>query len=131
MTHEIYEGGVYRICKKFEFSAAHHLPLMPDGHKCKRVHGHNYVVSVVIESDKLDDVGMVVDFGELKIFKSWLDVTLDHHDLNERLNGIHPTSENLCKHFYDHLLDRFNVVKVRVSETDGTWAEYINCKKPA
>jgi 6-pyruvoyl-tetrahydropterin synthase len=58
-------------------------------------------------------------------------MTLDHHDLNERLNGIHPTSENLCKHFYDHLRDRFNVVKVRVSETDGTWAEYVNFKKPA
>lgn len=35
---------MYRIGKRFMFEAAHHLPDLPEGHKCARLHGHSYTV---------------------------------------------------------------------------------------
>ena len=55
---------MYRISKQFTFSASHELAQMPDGHPCKRVHGHNYVVEVELSSIRLDDYGMILDYHE-------------------------------------------------------------------
>lgn len=84
MNHKEYRGGVYRICKRFDFCAAHHLPMMPAGHKCARPHGHNYKVFVVLEARSLDEFGMVTDFANLGVFKSWLTTAYDHQDLTTR-----------------------------------------------
>ena len=97
---------------------------MPDGHKCKRLHGHNYEVRVWLETDTLDDKGMVQDFSDLKVFGKWLKSIYDHRCINDVLTGVHPTAENLARHFYEHIRDRFPVVKVRVYETASCFAEY-------
>lgn len=103
---------------------------MPDGHKCKRLHGHNYEVRVWLEARELDANGMVRDFADLKVFASWLKTIYDHRCINDVLTGVHPTAENLARHFYEHIRDRFPVVKVRVYETDGAYAEYIGEVSP-
>ncbi|GAB3832077.1 6-pyruvoyl tetrahydropterin synthase family protein [Dactylosporangium cerinum] len=65
---------MYTIGKRFGFSAAHHLPGLPDGHKCGRHHGHNFSVEVVLGADALVPPGFVRDFGELGPFR---DAALD------------------------------------------------------
>ena len=120
---------MYTIGKKFTFEAAHHLEGLPDGHKCGRVHGHSYVVEAVLASSVLTGPGFVVDFGELAPLRDYLRDHLDHQDLNEVLDFA-PTSERLAVHIYDwcvqhlDLPESVHVVKVRVSETDLTFAEY-------
>jgi 6-pyruvoyltetrahydropterin/6-carboxytetrahydropterin synthase len=119
----------HTIGKRFTFSASHHLPGLPEGHKCGRLHGHNYRVEVVIGASGLAEPGFVTDFGDLAPLKTYLDATFDHRDLNEALD-VPPTSENLAAHvaawFVANLEPRIagRLVSVRVSETDSTWAQY-------
>jgi 6-pyruvoyltetrahydropterin/6-carboxytetrahydropterin synthase len=115
---------MYRIRKEFHFSASHVLEGLPVGHPCGRLHGHNYVVTVELASEELDFVGFVVDYGELKEFKRYIDQEIDHRNLNTVLPG-QPSAENLARHFYNFCRDRWpETVAVSVSETPKTWAEY-------
>ncbi len=63
----------YTITKEFAFSASHQLEGLPPEHQCARLHGHNYKVVVVLESDNLNGVGFVRDYGELKQVKEYID----------------------------------------------------------
>lgn len=53
-----------RIGRTYRFESAHYLPLVPDGHKCKNLHGHNYRMEIVLQG-KLDARGFVTDFAEI------------------------------------------------------------------
>ena len=56
------------IFKEFTFEAAHFLPNVPDDHKCKRLHGHSYHVTIYVEGDIAENEGWVIDFGQLKVY---------------------------------------------------------------
>jgi 6-pyruvoyltetrahydropterin/6-carboxytetrahydropterin synthase len=116
---------MYRISKRFSFSASHQLGHLPEGHPCARLHGHNYEVEVEIQSPCLDDRGFCqVDYGELRTFQNYLDSALDHRHLNDVLD-VRTTAENLAKHLYGKAREVSPfVAAVRVSETPKTWAEY-------
>jgi 6-pyruvoyltetrahydropterin/6-carboxytetrahydropterin synthase len=116
---------MFRISKRFEFSASHQLGHLPDGHPCRRLHGHNYVVEVVIESPVLDDRDFCqVDYAELDPFKKYLDEYFDHRHLNDVLD-VPTTAENLARCLYGVAKGVCPfVAAVRVSETPSTWAEY-------
>lgn len=116
----------YEIQKEFHFSASHQLEHLPEGHQCARLHGHNYLVVVVLGSDTLNADGFVRDYGELKPLKEYIDNALDHRHLNNVLN-FRTTAENLACHLYNLCVNEFGweeVVEVRVSETPKTWASY-------
>lgn len=115
---------MFRITKEFHFSASHQLEGLPDGHQCGRLHGHNYIVEVVLTWQSLNGVGFVVDYGDLAPFKKYLDQEIDHRHLND-LFEFQTSAENLAKHFYDWCAARWPQTRaVRVSETPKTWAEY-------
>lgn len=115
---------MYTISKEFHFSASHQLKGLPDVHPCSHMHGHNYVVTVELQSDKLNDVGFVVDYRELDGIKQWIDNTLDHKHLNDVL-PFNPTAENMAKHFFTIFKQLQPCVSaVVVSETQKTSARY-------
>lgn len=115
---------MYIITKEFHFSASHQLEGLPAEHQCARLHGHNYIVQVVLQSESLNDVGFVVDYGDLKPLKRYLEDCLDHRHLNDVL-PFQTSAENLAKHLYDWCKKQWReTVAVRVSETPRTWAEY-------
>lgn len=114
----------YKIWKEFKFAASHVLHGLPEGHQCGRMHGHNYLIEVELESDELDQTGFVVDFGELKPIRTWIDNTLDHRHLND-IFPFNPTAENMAEFMYNHFKTIFSqIVAIRVRETDTSWAEY-------
>lgn len=85
------------IRKHFDFEAAHRLPLVPEGHKCGRNHGHSYRATLVFECEEDELVaGMVVDYAE--IAKAWepLHEALDHMMLNDVPGLENPTTEVLA-----------------------------------
>lgn len=47
------------------------------GH-CSRIHGHNWDIKVTFACSEFDNNGFVVDFGELKYIKKYIDDNLDH-----------------------------------------------------
>ena len=84
------------IFKEFTFEAAHLLPNVPEGHKCARLHGHSYHVTIYLSGDVGETTGWVIDFGDLKIrFKPICD-RLDHRYLNDIEGLENPTSENIA-----------------------------------
>jgi len=112
----------YLISKTFRFAAAHHLPRLPEGHKCRRVHGHNYAVTLVLEAGRLDEQGMVLDYGELDEVRSWIAHTLDHRDLNDVLGDL-ATAEALADYVYSTWQAAYpRLCEVTVSETPDTTA---------
>jgi 6-pyruvoyltetrahydropterin/6-carboxytetrahydropterin synthase len=120
---------VFEVYVRTDFSAAHSLR----GYKgnCARTHGHNWIVEVFVKCKKLDEIGIGVDFRDVK--KSLKDVlkALDHFNLNElpAFREANPTSENIARFLYHELGRRLNsdvanVAKVKVSETPGAGASY-------
>lgn len=115
---------MYTITKQFAFSASHQLFNLPKDHQCARLHGHNYRIEVVLKSDILNKTGFIVDYGELKTLKDFLDKHVDHRHLNDVFD-FNPTAENLARHLFRFCKDRWKqTCAVRVSETEKTWAEY-------
>ncbi|MEM7032603.1 MAG: 6-carboxytetrahydropterin synthase [Chloroflexota bacterium] len=115
---------MYRIAKQFHFSASHNLVGLPEGHHCARVHGHNYIVELILEAEALDETGFIIDFGDLKPFGDIIENELDHRHLNDVIPG--PTSsENLACYLYQRAKAIWpEVARVRVCETPKLWAEY-------
>ena len=119
----------FTIAKRFSFSASHALTAVPEGHKCRRTHGHNYEVELVCAADELDERGMVVDYFDLDPVKRFIDETVDHRHLNDVVPG-EPTAERLAWWLFESLKSELppevtsRIVAVRVEESPRTWAEY-------
>ena len=112
-----------------EFSSAHCLK----GYcgNCSEKHGHNWSVQVFIRSEKMDEIGIAVDFKALKRELDALLLTLDHKDLNTvpPFDKLNPTSENLAMYIYKTLGEKLNgngikVHRVRVGENQSSGASY-------
>ena len=116
---------MYIISKQFSFSASHRLQQLPTDHPCYRLHGHNYIVEIVLQAEKLDRDGFVLDYRALEPFKQIIDNELDHRHLNDILGEV-TTAECLAKWLYERAYALWPGIMyaVRVSETPRTWAEY-------
>ena len=116
------------ITKEFAFSASHVLDTLPSWHKCARMHGHNYTVTLELAAprERLDEHGFVRDYGELDVFKKWVDEVLDHRHLNDVMPQGQPSSaENIAAWIYDTWLPEFpELAAVTVCETPKTSATY-------
>ena len=84
------------IFKSFTFDSAHFLPNVPEAHKCRRMHGHTYRLTVYLEGNLDPNLGWVVDFAELKnVVKPVID-SVDHYVLNDIEGLENPTCEKLA-----------------------------------
>lgn len=116
---------MFVISKQFAFSASHQLSSLPEGHKCKRLHGHNYVVTLKVAADELNGHGFVMDYGDLAPFGAWVAEHFDHRHLNDCMGETPTTAEQIARHLYGVACSfGWNVVSVAVSETPKTEALY-------
>jgi 6-pyruvoyltetrahydropterin/6-carboxytetrahydropterin synthase len=131
---------MYRVTREIDFCYGHRL-LNYDG-KCRHLHGHNGRAVIVLESDKLDERGMLVDFTDIKRkVQKWIDDTLDHtmllrHDdpilpllkqHGERVfvMQVNPTAENIARLIFDHAREAgLPVVEIILWETNQCHAAY-------
>jgi 6-pyruvoyltetrahydropterin/6-carboxytetrahydropterin synthase len=106
------------IWKEFTFEAAHLLPNVPDGHKCKRLHGHSYRVRVYVSGDLDPTLGWVVDFADIREVCEPIRLELDHYYLND-IDGLeNPTSEVLARWIWQRLKPALpSMSKIEVGET--------------
>lgn len=113
-----------QVFREFTFEAAHQLQHLPDGHKCRRLHGHSYRVEVHVAGDVDPVTGMVIDFAEIKTAFQPLHNRLDHYYLNE-IDGLgNPTSENLARWIWDRLAASLPLAKIVVRETCTSGVAY-------
>lgn len=113
------------LTKTIRFEAAHWLPCFPEGHKCRRLHGHSFVVDVVVEGEVDPAKGYLMDFGEIKAATAPVELALDHYCLNDIEGLENPTAEMLAMWIYNRLKPTLPLLAmVRVRETCTTVAEY-------
>lgn len=113
------------LVKDFRFEAAHFLPNAPEGHKCRRMHGHSFRGEVAVRGDVDPVTGWLIDFGDLKRAVDPLVTQLDHYLLNEIPGLENPTSEVLAVWLWDRLAPNVPLLhRVTVEETCTTRCHY-------
>lgn len=134
------------IMRRIKFCAGHRL--FGHGGKCEHFHGHNYMADFFVTGDRVDAVGRVIDFADLKArVKGWIDEHWDHsflifdQDQNARaalemvqpkrlfLLPYNPTAENMARYLLEEMCPKVlagsgaRAVRVRLWETDESYAE--------
>ncbi|HEV2350326.1 MAG TPA: 6-carboxytetrahydropterin synthase QueD [Terriglobia bacterium] len=120
---------MFEISAEYTFAAGHALRGYKG--KCENVHGHNYKVQVTVEGERLNSIGLLMDFVDLRAAIKGLVDRLDHRFLNDLppFDQLNPSAENLAKYFYDGLEPQVRdqgsrVSAVKVWETDTTSATF-------
>jgi len=117
---------MYRLRIESRFDAAHKLVGYQG--KCSRLHGHTWKVEVFVIGEKLDNIGILVDFKTLRDKLEQITEKLDHSFLNDLKEIGSPTSENISKYIFQNLRGLPKAVKlekVRVWESPKSWCEYL------
>lgn len=131
---------MYSVTRLIHFCYGHRL--LDYSGKCRHPHGHNGKIEIAIENSRLDELGMVMDFEDIKLkVQKWVDSELDHKMLlNERdplvkvlkdmgepvvvMDG-NPTAESIARFIYDYAKgQKLPVKSVRLWETVNSFAEY-------
>jgi len=120
---------MFEVSVEHSFAAGHALRGYKG--KCENIHGHNYRVRVVISGDKLNSIGLLMDFADVRRKLKTLADGFDHQFLNETepFKQINPSAENLAYFFAQELRREVEQGGLRVSavtvwETDSTSATY-------
>ncbi len=120
---------MYDLQIEAQFSAAHQLRGYKG--KCENLHGHNWRIQITVSSDKLNDIGIVIDFHDLKAMASEAISSLDHSFLNEvfPFTEINPSSENIARWIHESLKKKIeamdcNISSVTVWENETASATY-------
>ncbi len=131
---------MFRVSRQIDFCYGHRL-LNYDG-KCRYLHGHNGRAIITIESLKLDERGMVLDFSDIKdVVSRWIDENLDHRMILHRddpivpvlreqgepmyLIDVNPTAENIARLIFEFTRDHgFPIVEAQLWETVNCFATY-------
>lgn len=109
---------IVELVKDFRFEAAHMLPKVPEDHKCRRLHGHSYRVTVTVKGEVDEEMGWLIDYGDIKEVVEPVRKQLDHYYLNEIEGLENPTSEVLARWIWDRLIDDLPLLhSIQVHET--------------
>lgn len=132
---------MFRVTRQIDFCYGHRL-LNYDG-KCRYLHGHNGRAVIVIQADRLDDRGMVLDFSDIKrVVSGWIDENLDHRMILHRddpaipmlqklgepmfLMDTNPTAENIARLIFNVTAEHgFPILEARLWETPNCYATYL------
>jgi len=114
-----------RLSKSFHFEAAHDLPTFPEGHKCRRLHGHSFRFDVVVEGEVAPEKGYLIDYGDIKQATEPIVKKLDHYYLNDIPGLENPTSENIARWLWVMLRPSLSILSaIIVYETCSSTCEY-------
>ena len=121
---------MFEVMIERHFSSAHQLRGYKG--KCENLHGHNYKIEIYARGRELDNIGLLVDFGELKGAADEVVQYLDHRNINELEpfdEELNPSAENLARYILERVAsrvgdERVQVYKVRCFETPTSVATY-------
>jgi len=114
------------IFKEFSIEAAHWLPNVPEGHKCRRLHGHGFHIAIHVSGPLDPQLGWVMDFGDIKAAYQAIEDQIDHRCLNEVAGLENPTSENLAHWLWTRLRPALPLLsKIVVQETCTSGCVYV------
>lgn len=105
------------------FAAAHRLKMVAK--KCENMHGHNWKIEVCVGSKRLNNIGIIIDFGEIKKYVAEITAKLDHCVLNELdcFRNNNPSSENIALYIAKELQAIIKDNDVRVTSVTAWESE--------
>ncbi len=109
----------WELVVKDKFAAAHFIQHYKG--KCEKMHGHTFQVEVYIKATELDISGIAIDFTELKAYLK--EILPDHKVLNE-VYDFSPSAENLSRHIYYTIKNKYPVSRVMIWESENAGAMY-------
>ena len=113
------------LVKDFRFEAAHYLPNVPEGHKCRRMHGHSFRGEVAVRGPIDPHTGWVMDFADLKAVVEPIVRQLDHYVLNDIAGLENPTSEILAVWIWEKLAPQLpDLHRITIEETCTSRCHY-------
>ena len=120
------------LVKDFRFEAAHYLPNVPEGHKCRRMHGHSFRGEIAVRG-RVDPVtGWLIDFADLKRMVDPVVSRLDHYVLNEVEGLENPTSERVAVWIWEQLVPQLpQLHRITVEETCSSRCHYFGPIAPS
>ncbi|QCU89992.1 6-carboxytetrahydropterin synthase QueD [Thiomicrorhabdus sediminis] len=109
-----------------DFASAHSLRGYPGD--CAKLHGHNWKIEVQVRGEKLNEIGMVIDFKEIKRHAKEVIKELDHSFLNdhEHFQEVNPTAENIAVYLFDEINKRISTDAVAMHSIT-VWENDRNC----
>jgi 6-pyruvoyltetrahydropterin/6-carboxytetrahydropterin synthase len=124
---------MFELRVEHSFSAGHALRGYQG--KCANPHGHNYRVQVAVQGSRLNSIGLLMDFGDLKQALRAVCEKFDHAYLNDlpEFETVNPSAECVARYVFDEvgriLSDALAEAGARlkeavVQETDTAWAVY-------
>ena len=119
---------MFELSVKGDIASSHILHGYPG--KCKDLHGHTWKVEATIAGEKLDPIGLLVDFRKVKKDLHDFLETLDHKHLNDlpAFKNVNPSTENLAKHIYEEfakiITPPLRLKKVTVWESESSSVTY-------
>ncbi len=123
---------MFRLKVKNHFSSAHFLRNY--GGACENLHGHNWLVELIVEGEKLNDTDLLIDFKILKNILENILKELDHKLINDHPHfiNVNPSSERLAEFIFKKAQQKLKedypevrVKEVRVYETESSCAIYL------
>ncbi len=124
---------MFEVSIKTHFAAAHWLKNYRG--KCENLHGHNWLVEVTVSCEEVDEIGIAIDFSELKQITRDVLSMFDHKCLNEvpPFDKLNASSENISRFLYYEIsknLTEHNaqIKKVSVWESERAWATFYEAK---
>jgi 6-pyruvoyltetrahydropterin/6-carboxytetrahydropterin synthase len=123
-------SSFYEVMIERNFSSAHQLRGYKG--KCENLHGHNYKIEIFARGEELNNIGLLIDFGDLKSAADEIVKYLDHRNINELPpfdEELNPSAENLARYILEYVNgrvgdERVQVYKVRCFETPTSVATY-------
>lgn len=114
---------MYELKVISRFAAAHRLTMV--GAKCENLHGHNWTIEAYLAGNRLDDAGVLMDFGILKSRLREIIGRLDHQFLNdlELFSGRQPSSERIATYIGQELQKAITTPGIRVSRVSAWESE--------
>ena len=113
------------LYKIFSFDSAHFLPNVPEGHKCRELHGHTYQLTIFIEGEVSEKEGWIIDFNVLKSAVAPVIELVDHTLLNN-VDGLqNPTIELFAKWLWARIKPNLpSLSKLELKETPTSGVIY-------
>ncbi len=109
----------WELIVKEKFSAAHFLRDYPGN--CERMHGHTFMIEVHLSTSEVDVSGVSIDFKDIREYLR--SILPDHQVLNE-IFPFSPSAENLARHYFELLREKYQVLKVVIWESEQAAASY-------
>jgi 6-pyruvoyltetrahydropterin/6-carboxytetrahydropterin synthase len=121
---------MYYLTVESHFSSAHQLREYEG--KCENLHGHNFRVELTVRGERLNSIGLLIDFNDIKKALKEVMNYIDHKNLNDlpEFAEKNPSSENLAEFIFfdvENKLQEFEGVEtysVTVFESETSRCTY-------